>query len=111
MKFENKTLVVDLSGRKENNYNNRLNKSENLDELMKRIKDKNNFNVYDDYDDEEIKYKYLAAKLLIKYFMNKKSGINFFIFKNLKALFFVNQKNKIENQINIYISEKEDEYL
>ena len=108
-KFENKTLVVDLSERKENNYNNRLNKSENLDELMKRIKDKNNFNVYDDYDDEEIKYKYLAAKLLIKYFMNKKSGINFFIFKNLKALFFVNQKNKIENQINIYINEKEDE--
>ena len=108
-KFDNKTLIVELSERKKNNYNNRLNKSENLDELMKRIKDKNNFNAYDDYDDEEIKYKYLAAKLLIKYFMNKKSGINFFIFKNLKALFFVNQKNKIENQINIYINEKEDD--
>ena len=76
---------------------------------MKRIKDKKNFNIYYNYDEEEIRYKYLAAKLLIKYFMNKKAGMNFFLFKKLKALYLVNQKNMIENQINIYINENEDE--
>ena len=40
--------------------------------------------------------------------MNKKIGISFHIFKNLKALYFVNQNNIIENQINILINDKED---
>ena len=47
--------------------------------------------------------------ILIKYFINKKAGMNFFIFKNLKALYYVNQKNKIENQINIFINEEEND--
>ena len=109
-KFKNKTLAVDLDERNnKNNYNNLLYKSENLDEFMKRIKDKKNFNYFNDYNDDEIRYKYLAAKLLIKYFINKKAGMNFFIFKNLKALYYVNQKNKIENQINIFINEEEND--
>ena len=108
-KFENKTIKVDLEERNRNIYSNQLLKSENLDEFMKRIKNKKNFNYYeDDYNDEEIRYKYLAAKLLIKYFMNKRIGINFFIFKNLKAFYFVNQNNIIQNQINIIINEKEE---
>ena len=89
-----------------NIYNNQLYKSENLDEFMKRIKGKKKF--YNNYNEEEIRYKYLASKLLIKYFMNKKIGISFHIFKNLKALYFVNQNNIIENQINILINDKED---
>ena len=108
-KFIYKTLANDINERKQNCIINQLYKSQSLNELMKRIKDKKNFNIYYNYDEEEIRYKYLAAKLLIKYFMNKKAGMNFFLFKKLKALYLVNQKNMIENQINIYINENEDE--
>jgi hypothetical protein len=105
-KIENKTLIVDIEKNIGNIYSNQLYKSENLDEFMKRIKGKKSF--FNSYNEEEIRYKYLATKLLIKYFMNKKIGISFYIFKNLKAFYFVNQNNIIENQINILINDKEE---
>ena len=105
-KIVNKTIYAKNEKDIKNIYNNQLYKSENLDEFMKRIKGKKKF--YNNYNEEEIRYKYLASKLLIKYFMNKKIGISFHIFKNLKALYFVNQNNIIENQINILINDKED---
>ena len=105
-KIDNKTIIVKIEKDIENIYKNQLYKSENLDEFMKRIKGKKKF--FNNYNEEEIRYKYLASKLLIKYFMNKKIGISFYIFKNLKALYYVNQNNIIENQINILINEKEE---
>ena len=109
-KIENKTLIVDIDNKSNigNIYSTQLYKSENLDEFMKRIKTKKKFNFSNNYNDEEIRYKYLGIKLLIKYFMNKKLGISFSVFKNIKALYFVNQNNIIENQINILINEKEE---
>ena len=109
-RIENKTLIVDIDNKSNigNIYSTQLYKSENLDEFMKRIKTKKKFNFSNNYNDEEIRYKYLGIKLLIKYFMNKKLGISFSVFKNIKALYFVNQNNIIENQINILINEKEE---
>ena len=74
---------------------------------MKRIKNKNSFYCCD-YQEEDLKCKYLSIKLLNKFLMNKREGIKFLIFKKFKALYYVNKKNQIENQINIIINEKEE---
>ena len=108
-KFGNKTVAVGINERIKNIDKNPLIKSENLSEFIKRIKDKKNFSLNDDYSEEEIKHKYLASKLLIKYFTSKISGNNYFIFKNLKALYLINQTNKVDNQINLFIKENEEE--
>ena len=91
----------------ETNNNIKIYKSVNLDELMKRIKNKKQFNCCD-YKEEDLKCKYLSLKLLSKFISNKKEGIKFLIFKKIKALFYINNKNKIDNQINIIINEKEE---
>jgi hypothetical protein len=46
-------------------------------------------------------------KLLNKFFANKKEGLKFMFFKILKGL-YVNDKNKIDNQINIVINVNEE---
>ena len=103
----NDTMVK--NNKNENNiYGDKLIKSVNLDELMKRIKNKNQFYCCD-YNEEELKCKYLSIKLLYKFLQNKKIGIRFLIFKKIKALYHINKNNKIENQINIIINENNDE--
>jgi len=83
--------------------NNKLYNSVNLNELMNRIKNRKHFYNNNDYLEEDIKCKYLSLKLLNKFFVNKIEGLKFLIFKKFKGLFYVNEKNKIENQINIFI--------
>ena len=85
---------------------NNLYNSVNLEEVMNRIKKKNLFNNCE-YQEDELKCKYLSLKLLNKFFANKKEGLKFMFFKILKGL-YVNDKNKIDNQINIVINVNEE---
>ena len=102
-KDNNKNSIQKL----EKNSIDKIGKSVNLDELMRRIKNKNRFYCCD-YKDDDLKCKYLSIKLLNKFLVNKNEGIKFLIFKTIKALYYVNKKNKIENQINIIINEKDE---
>ena len=88
------------------NETNKLYNSVNLEEVMNRIKNKNLFNTCE-YQEDELKCKYLSLKLLNKFFANKKEGLKFMFFKILKGL-YVNDKNKIDNQINIVINVNEE---
>ena len=95
----------DMANEIKDKYKNldiKLYKSTNLEELMKRIKNKNNFYCCD-YKEEEHKCKYLSLKLINKFILNKKDGLKFLAFKRIKALYYVNKKNKIDNQINIVV--------
>ena len=100
-----KTMIADNKGN--NIYNNKLYKSVNLNDLMNRIKKRNHFNNCE-YQEEEMYCKYLSIKLLNRFFFTKKEGIKFYIFKKMKGLFYINKRNKIENQINIIIHDNED---
>ena len=118
--IKNEDIKIDLKNKCSsykdiNNNNNNINninetnilyKSVNLEEVMNRIKNKNLFNVCE-YQEDEIKCKYLSLKLLNKFFANKKEGLKFMFFKILKGL-YINDKNKIDNQINIVINVNED---
>ena len=104
----NSTMIKE-NRKKENNINiDKMFKSMNTDEFMKRIKNKNQFYICD-YQEEDLKCKYLSLKLLNKFLSNKKMGIKYMIFKAIKALYYINTKNKIDNQINIIINENEEE--
>ena len=103
----NSTMVQNNLNSENNKNNIKIYQSVNLDELMKRIKIKKNFNCCD-YQEDDIKCKYLSLKLLNKFISNKKEGLKYLIFKKIKALFYINNKNKIQNQINIIINEKEE---
>ena len=87
-----------------------LYRSVNTEDLMNRIKNRKKFNTYD-YQEDDLKCKYLSLKLLKKFFLNKSEGMKYLFFKMLKGLYYVNKKNQIENQINIIINEKEEEEL
>ena len=99
------STMVQENKNKDNSKNDKLIKSVNMEELMKRIKNKKRFNSYD-YQEDDLKCKYLSLKLLNKFFLNKTEGIKYMIFKKIKGLYYINKTNKIQNQINIIINEK-----
>ena len=99
---KNNSTMIEEINRNNKILDIKMFKSMNLEELMKRIKSKNKFYCCD-YKEEDLKCKYLSIKLLNKFIFNKRVGLKFLIFKKIKALYYVNNKNKIDNQINIFI--------
>lgn len=80
--------------------------SVDLNDTMKRLKMKNCEDKVN-FSESEIKCKYLSMKLLKRFFNNKNLGNKYYVFRRIKALFFINETNQIDNQINIVINENE----